>query len=101
VLELPNAALVVVDAGRLRTPDPEQLPILRSVSMEVLREVVDVEPAALTLEDVRAADELLVLSSELPLVPVHALDDVDLPAPGPIGEQLHTALLAHLDATLD
>lgn len=101
VLELPTAAVVVVDDGRLRTPDPERLPILRSVSVEVLREVADVEPAVLTLEDVQAADELLVLSATRPLLPVHALDDVDYPAPGPVGEDLRTRLLAHLDETLD
>lgn len=101
VLELPAAALVVVDDGRLRTPDPEHLPILHHVAVEVLRELVDVEPAALTVTDVEAADELLVLSVERPLVPVHALDDVDFPAPGPVGGQLQAELLAHVDSTLD
>lgn len=101
VLQVPSSVVVVVDGGRLRTPDPEHLPLGRSVSLEVLRELVDVEPVVLGLDDVNAADELLVLSTTRPLVPVHALDDVDYPCPGPVGEQLQAELLAHLDATLD
>lgn len=101
VCELPTAAVVTVHDRRLRTPDPAQVPILRSVSVDVLREVVEVEDALLTPDDVRSADELWVLSATRPLLPVHALDDVAYAAPGPVAEDVGTALAEHIAATLD
>ncbi len=101
VCELPTAAVVVVSDGRLRTPDPDVVPILRSVSIEVLREVVDVEPAVLTPEDVRDAEELWVVSATRPLLPAHALDDVAYPAPGPVAQEVGPLLEDHISATLD
>ena len=101
VCEAPTAAIVTVHGDELRTPDPEVVPILRSVSVEVLREVVDVAPATLTVEDVRTADELWIVSATRPLLPVHALDDVAYPAPGPVAEEVAAQLDDHLRATLD
>lgn len=101
VCEVPTAAVVVVHGQRLRTPDPDVVPALRSVSIEVLREVVDVEPAVLTVEDVRDADEVWIVSATRPLLPAHALDDVAFPAPGPVAEELLPQLDEHIDATLD
>jgi branched-subunit amino acid aminotransferase/4-amino-4-deoxychorismate lyase len=101
VLELPTAAVVLVVGDRLLTPDPTRLPILASVSVEVLSEVADVERATPTLAETEAADELLVLSATRLLLPVHALDDADYPAPGPVGTDLRERLVAHVDATLD
>ena len=101
VCELPTAAVVVVDGGRLRTPDPERVPILRSVSLDVMREVVEVEDAALTLDDVRGADEVWVVSATRPLLPVHALDDVAYEAPGPVAADVGASVDAHIDDTLD
>ncbi len=101
VCEVPTAAVVVVRDEVLRTPDPAAVPILSSVSIEVLREVTDVEPAVLTVEDVRAADEVWIVSATRPLLPVHALDDVAFPAPGPVAAQVTPALQDHITATLD
>lgn len=101
VCELPTAAVVVVDGDDLRTPDPEVVPILRSISLEVLRELVDVQPATLTLDDVRGADEVWVVSATRPLLPVHALDDIAFPTPGPVAQQVGAQLDDHIAATLD
>jgi branched-subunit amino acid aminotransferase/4-amino-4-deoxychorismate lyase len=101
VCEVPTAAVVVVHGDRLRTPDPDRVPILASVSIEVLREVVDIEPAVLSLDEVREADELWVASATRPLLPVHALDDVAFEAPGPIAQRVGPALEEHIAATLD
>ncbi len=101
VCELPTAAIVTVHGDLIRTPDPELVPILRSVSLEVLREVIEVEPAALTVEDVHTADELWVVSATRPLLPVHALDDVAYDAPGPVAKRIQPLLDAHITATLD
>lgn len=101
VCEVPTAAIVVVHGDRLRTPDPDVTPILSSVSIEVLREVVDVEPATLALDDVRDADEVWVVSATRPLLPAHALDDVAYPAPGPVASEVTPALEDHIRSTLD
>ncbi len=101
VCEVPTAAVVVVHGDVLRTPDPEVVPILSSVSIEVLREVTDVEPAVMTVEDVRSADEVWIVSATRPLLPVHALDDVAYAAPGPVAERLTPVLRDHIEATLD
>lgn len=101
VCELPTAAVVAVNGDRLRTPDPDTVPILASVSIEVLRELVDVEAAPITLDDVREADEVWVVSATRPLLPVHGLDDVAYPAPGPVAEELLPRLDDHITHTLD
>lgn len=101
VCEVPTAAVVVVHGDRLRTPDPELVPALHSVSVEVMREVVEVEATVLTVDDVRTADEVWVVSATRPLLPVHALDDVAFEAPGPVASGLVGELDAHIDATLD
>lgn len=101
VCEVPTAAVVAVHDGRLRTPDPSVVPILASVSLEVLREVTEVEDAVLTLDDVHAADELWIVSATRPLLPVHALDDTAYPAPGPVAQELGPRLRDHIDETLD
>jgi branched-chain amino acid aminotransferase len=101
VCEVPTAAVVAVADGRLRTPDPSVVPILSSVSVEVLREVAEVQDATLTLDDVLAADELWIVSATRPLLPVHALDETAYPAPGPVAQELGPRLRDHIDATLD
>ncbi len=106
VHELPTGAIVLVRDGRCSTPDPEVLPILDSVSVRVLAEVTEVMWTRPTLEELRAADEVLALSATRPCLPVHAvhLDDgeeLTFPAPGPVTEGLQRAVTDHIAATLD
>lgn len=101
VQELPTGAVVVVRDGRLATPDPDRQPILRSVTVEQLAEVRDVERTTLTLDEVRGADEVFVVSATRPVLAVHAIDDVELPAPGPVTDEVAAAFAAHVEATLD
>ena len=105
VLELPTGALALVHDGHVSTPDPARLPVLDSVTVRALAEVVTVERVVPTVADLRTADELLVLSATRPVVPVHALligdDERELPAPGPVGRDLRDRMDAHISATLD
>lgn len=101
VCQVPDGAIVVVHGQRLRTPDPDVVPVRPSVGIEVLREVAEVEPAVLGVEDVRAADEVWVVAAAPSLVAVHALDDVAYPAPGPVATRVLADLEAHVAATLD
>ena len=50
---------------------------------------------------VREADEVWVVSATRPLLPVHGLDDVAYPAPGPVAEELLPRLDDHITHTLD
>lgn len=106
VHELPTGALVLVHDGVCSTPDPRRLPILASVSVAILQQLVEVTPAFPELERLLAADELLVLSATRPCLPVHALHlpdgrRLELPAPGPVTAHLRAELRSHIASTLD
>ncbi len=104
-LELPTGSIGIVVDGAVSTPDPARLPILDSVTMASLGEVVDIEPTVPTLDDVLAADELFVVSATRPVLPVHAVvagdREIELAAPGPVTARLQAAFHEHVDATLD
>lgn len=101
VHELPTAAVVWVRDGKLHAPDPRELPILESVTLREFREVAEVELGVYGIDHVRGADEVFVLSATRPLLPVHALDDVAFPAPGPRGVELREAFSKAIEAGLD
>jgi branched-chain amino acid aminotransferase len=106
VHELPTGAVCLVRDGVLACPDPDRLPILDSVTVRHLGAVVDLERTLLGLDDVRAADEVFVLSATRPVLPVHAVllgpdERRDLPAPGPVTARVATAFADHIAATLD
>jgi branched-subunit amino acid aminotransferase/4-amino-4-deoxychorismate lyase len=106
VLELPTGAVVLVHEGRCTTPDPSRLPILDSVTVQVLREVAEVTSSVPTMADLRSAEEVLVVSATRPGLPVHRLVLADgtareLPAPGPVTAAIQERLEAHVTASLD
>jgi branched-chain amino acid aminotransferase len=105
VLELPTGSICFVHAGRVSTPDPARLPILDSVTVRNVSELVDLERTTPTLDDLRDADEAFVLSATRPVVPVHAIVHGErewvLPAPGPVTEELRTRMDEHILATRD
>jgi branched-chain amino acid aminotransferase len=105
VLELPTGAVCLVHGERIVTPDPARLPILDSITLRALMRVVDVEVGLPTLDDLRAADEVFVLSATRPVLGVHRLivgtADRDLTAPGAVTTRAHAALDAHIGDTLD
>jgi branched-chain amino acid aminotransferase len=105
VLELPTGSIGLVHDGRVSSPDPARLPILDSVTVRALAELVDVERTTPTLDDVRRADEAFVLSATRPVVPVHAIvigeEELVLPAPGPVAADLRARMDEHITATRD
>jgi branched-chain amino acid aminotransferase len=106
VHELPTGAVCFVRDGVLACPDPDRLPILDSVTVRHLGAVAALERTLLGLEDVRAADEVFVLSATRPVLPVHAVllgpdDRRKLPAPGPVTAKVRAAFAEHIAATLD
>jgi branched-chain amino acid aminotransferase len=105
VLELPTGAVCLVHDGRVSSPDPARLPILDSMTVRALAEIVEIERTEPGLEDLRTADEVLVLSATRPVVAVHTVlvDDemLELPAPGPLGASLRDRFDEHILATRD
>ena len=105
VHELPTGAICLVHGDTVSSPDHEQLPVLDSITLAQLGEVTKVVPTVPSLDDLRSADELFVVSAARPVVPVSHLlidgEELELPAPGPITEGLRTAFDEHIDASLD
>ncbi|GGI08356.1 aminotransferase class IV [Egicoccus halophilus] len=106
VHELPSGAVVLVHDGEVSSPDPQRLPILDSITVRSLAEVVEVARTVPDLDALRAADEVFVVSATRPVLPVHAVlfdgdDEVEYPAPGPVTERLRAAFAARVSATLD
>lgn len=103
--ELPTGAVFLVTDGELRTPDPRQLPVLDSITVQQLTAWTPARFERLTLDDVRGADEVFVVSATRPVVPVHAVVLPDgertFPAPGPVVADLQARFRSHLRACLD
>jgi branched-subunit amino acid aminotransferase/4-amino-4-deoxychorismate lyase len=106
VHELPTGSICLVHDGVVSSPDPDRLPILDSVTVRSLGEVVEVVRTVPSLDDLRHADEVFVLSATRPILPVHAVlladgSEVEYPAPGAVTADLEARFRAHIDAHLD
>jgi branched-chain amino acid aminotransferase len=91
VLEGPTWTFFWVADGRLHTP-PLSDGILDSITRARLLEELDLTEAPCTLDDVRAATEAFIASSVREVLPISAVDDIELPqAPGPVTEAAYEA----------
>ena len=96
VLEGPTWTFFWVHAGRLHTP-PLSEGILDSITRRRLLEECEVDEAVCTLDDVRAAEEAFIASTVREVMPIAAVDDIELPAaPGPVTEAAHAAFGARV-----
>jgi branched-chain amino acid aminotransferase len=96
ILEAPTATFFWVRDGRLLTP-PLEDGILASITRDRIAAECEVGEAAATLDDVRAAQEAFIASSVREVMPVMAVDDIELPgAPGPVTRAVHEALTARI-----
>jgi branched-chain amino acid aminotransferase len=96
ILEAPTATFFWVRDGRLLTP-PLEDGILASITRDRLLAECEVEEAPSTLDDVRAAQEAFIASSVREVLPVTAVDDIELPeSPGPVTRATHEALMARI-----
>jgi len=101
VRELAHGTVVLVEQGRLVTPDPSTSAILASVTLQVLTSLCDVEFTMVSTHRLRSADELFVLSATRLAVGVSRLRFADgtvlpLTAPGPVTTAAHKALSEHV-----
>jgi branched-chain amino acid aminotransferase len=91
VLEGPTWTFFWVRDGRLHTP-PLTDGILDSITRARLLEECDVTEAPCTLDDIRAAGEAFIASTVREVMPIGAVDDIELPeAPGPASRAAHEA----------
>jgi branched-chain amino acid aminotransferase len=104
--ELPTGSICLVHDGDVSSPDSDRLPILDSVTVRSVADVVEVARTTPDLDALRAADELFVVSATRPVLPVRAVllpdgTELELPAPGPTTASVRARFDEHIDAHLD
>ena len=92
VLEGPTWTFFWVRAGRLLTPPLEDR-ILGSITRARLLAVTDAREEPCTLDDLQHADEAFIASTVREVLPIAAIDELQLPAaPGPVTLSAREAL---------
>lgn len=91
VLEAPTSAFFCVLGGRLTTP-PLTDHILDSITRRQIVKLFDVDERPLTMDDVAGAEEAFLASTFKNALPVHAVDEHPLAAPGPITDEVNRRL---------
>ena len=100
VLEGPTWTFFWVEGGRLFTP-PLEDHILASITRARLLEECEVSQCSCTLDDVRAAEEAFIASTVREVMPIAAVDDIELPAaPGRVTLDAHARFQARVEREL-
>jgi branched-chain amino acid aminotransferase len=98
VLEGPTWSFFWVSGDRVLTP-PLADRILESITRRYVIEVCAAEEAVCTLDDVRAAGEAFIASTVREVMPITAVDDIELPA-GPVTADARERLGRRIEAAL-
>jgi branched-chain amino acid aminotransferase len=100
VLEGPTTSFFYVLDGALYTPPLEDR-ILDSITRRALFAVTDASERITTLDDLRSVSEAFLASSAREVQPVHAIDDIAIPAaPGPVSVDAAERVRAYIEARL-
>ena len=100
VLEGPTWSFFWVRGERVLTP-PLSDRILGSITRAHVIAATGAEEAVCTLDDVRAADEAFIASTVREVLPIAAVDDIELPAaPGPVTVDARERLSRRIEAAL-
>jgi branched-chain amino acid aminotransferase len=100
VLEGPTWTFFWVAGGRLLTPPLEDR-ILASITRDRVMEETGAEEAVCTMDDVRGAEEAFIASSVREVMPIAAVDDIEIPsAPGPVTQSAREALARRIEREL-
>jgi len=100
VLEGPTTSFFYVLDGSLCTPPLEER-ILDSITRRALLAVTAVTERITTLDDLRSVSEAFLASSAREVQPVHAIDDVAIPAvPGPVSLEAARLVAKYIEARL-
>lgn len=100
VLEGPTTTFFYVLDGALYTPPLEDR-ILDSITRRALFEVTDAAERITTLDDLPQVSEAFLASSAREVQPVHAIDEIAIPAaPGPVSLEAAAHVSAYIEARL-
>ena len=100
VLEGPTWSFFWVSGGRLLTPPLEDR-ILASITRDRVIQESGAEEAVCTMDDVRGAEEAFIASSVREVMPIAAVDDIELPAaPGPVTSAARERLVSRIEREL-
>ncbi len=100
VLEGPTWTFFWVAGGVLLTP-PIADRILASITRTRIMEETDAQEAVCTLDDVAAAEEAFIASSVREVLPIAAVDTIELPAaPGPVTQRAAELLSRRIEREL-
>jgi branched-chain amino acid aminotransferase len=100
VLEGPTWSFFWVAGGKLLTPPLEER-ILTSITRDRVMAEAGAKEAICTLDDVRTAQEAFIASSVREVMPIAAVDDIELPgAPGPVTSRAREALVQRIEREL-
>ncbi len=99
-LEAPTRSIFAVSGGALRTP-PISDHILDSITRRAVLAVADVQERPITLDELLGAEEAFLASTTHEALPIHRVDDRELPlAPGPATSEARERLHEHIAAAL-
>src|SRR5690349_5246320 len=87
VLEAPTSSFFYVREGQLCTP-PLTEHILDSIARRWILSLFDVDERETVVDDLQAIDEAFLASTFKEALPVHAIGDIPLAAPGPITREV-------------
>ena len=100
VLEGPTWSFFWVSGGALLTPPLEDR-ILASITRARVIEEAGATEAVCTLDDLRGAEEAFIASTVREVMPIAAIDDIELPAaPGPVTQEAHERLARRIEREL-
>src|SRR5215210_6264865 len=100
VLAGPTWTFFWVADGRLLTPPLEDR-ILDSITRARVIEETAAQEAVCTMDDVRGAEEAFIASSVREVMPIAAVDDIELPsAPGPVTQDARERLAKRVEREL-
>jgi branched-chain amino acid aminotransferase len=99
VLELPTASFFWVRGGEVMTP-PLTDHVLDSITRRLVFEVAEAREVETSRDDLASADEAFVASSVREVMRVRAIDELELPADGPITRGVAERVAARIAADL-
>jgi branched-chain amino acid aminotransferase len=100
ILEAPTSSFFWVRDGVVHTP-PLSDHILESITRARVMRAVDVREQSCTLDDLRGAEGAFLASTVREVHPVVAVEDVELPADGPVAQAVARSTRALIEAELE
>ena len=97
VLEGPTSSFFYVKGGSLLTP-PLEDNVLDSITRRAVFEVADADERPISVDELRDIDEAFLVSTIKEGMPIRAIEDIELPATGPVTSQVAAALVSHIAA---